>query len=59
MYNVAIHEFMAEIAWLESDSALRRRVLCHDVLNTLEPELSYIVGVDGQNLNVTQLYMES
>ena len=58
MYSIALHEFMAEIAWLESNSALGRRVLCDDVLKRLEPELTYFVGRNGQNINVMQLYMD-
>jgi len=59
IYNIALREFMAEIAWLESDAALGRRVICDDVLKKLEPELTYLVGLDGQKVNVTQLYMEA
>ena len=41
IYNIALRQFMGEIAWLESKAALGRRVLCDDVLKPLEPELSY------------------
>jgi len=56
LYIIALRNFMAEIAWLESSSELGRRVLCYDKLKRLEPELSYIHEHDGQNLNITQLY---
>lgn len=61
IYIIALRGFLAEIAWLESSSALGRRVLCSDKLKRLEPELSYIVWQNGQqqqSLNITQLYHE-
>ncbi|KAL9184506.1 hypothetical protein ACHAXT_012476 [Thalassiosira profunda] len=48
LYKLALGEFMAKIAWLESD--LGRRVLCDDVLDRWEPELAYM------NVSVTELY---
>ena len=50
LYKLALGEFMAKIAWLESDAALGRRVLCDDVLDRWEPELAYM------NVSVTELY---
>jgi len=48
---------MAEIALLESDAALAlgKRVLCDNVLERWEAELSYI-HMYGKNLSITQLY---
>jgi hypothetical protein len=60
IYNVALHQFMTEIAWLESKAALGRRVLCNDVLKKLEPELSYLpLATDGQGTNITRIYLEA
>eukprot|EP00986_Skeletonema_menzelii_P006891 scaffold2615_cov151-Skeletonema_menzelii.AAC.4 len=59
IYNVALRQFMEEIAWLESKAALGRRVLCDDVLKHLEPELSYLPSADGKGTNVTKIYMEA
>ena len=59
IYSIALPQFMAEIAWLESEDALGRRVLCDGVLEPLEPELSYLPTVDGQKTNVTQLYLQA
>ena len=59
IYNIALRQFMEEIAWLESKAALGRRVLCDDVLKPLEPELSYLPAADGRETNVTQLYLEA
>ena len=59
IYNIALRQFLAEIAWLESKAALRRRVLCDDVLRKLEPELSYLPAADGQATNVTRIYLEA
>ena len=59
IYNIALHQFLAEIAWLESKAALGRRVLCDDVLRKLEPELSYLPAADGQATNVTRIYLEA
>ena len=47
---------MTEMAWLESDDALGRRVVCDDVLKKWEPELAYL---DDGRLNVTQLYQDA
>ncbi len=58
IYNIALRHFMKEIAWLESNAALGRRVLCDDVLKLLEPELSYLPSADGQETNVTKIYLE-
>ncbi|KAL7426037.1 hypothetical protein ACHAXM_000281 [Skeletonema potamos] len=59
IYNVALHQFIEEIAWLESKAALGRRVLCDDVLRSLQPELSYLPTADGRGTNVTKLYLEA
>jgi hypothetical protein len=56
IYMNALKNFMAEMAWLESDDALGRRVVCDDVLKKWEPELAYL---DGGHLNVTQLYQDA
>jgi hypothetical protein len=56
IYTTALRNFMAEMAWLESDSALGRRVLCPIVLERWEPELAYL---DGGTFNVTQLYQDA
>ena len=45
---------MDEIAWLESESALGRRVMCGDTLRRVGPELSYL---DGGDFNVTKVYL--
>jgi hypothetical protein len=59
IYNVALHQFIEEIAWLESKAALGRRVLCDDFLRSLQPELSYLPAADGRGTNVTKLYLEA
>lgn len=59
IYNIALRQFLKEIAWLETKAALGRRVLCDDVLKTLEPELSYLPSADGQGTNVTKIYLEA
>jgi hypothetical protein len=56
IYVNALKNFMTEMAWLESDDALGRRVVCDDVLKKWEPELAYL---DGGHLNVTQLYHDA
>lgn len=53
IYIIALKEFISEIAWLESNSALGRRVLCDDVLEKKEPELAYL------DLNVERLYLDA
>lgn len=53
IYLNALKHFMDEMAWLESDNALGRRVVCDDVLKKWEPELSYL---NGGHFNVSQLY---
>mmetsp|Transcript_29582 Transcript_29582/g.62843 ORF Transcript_29582/g.62843 Transcript_29582/m.62843 type:complete len:413 (-) Transcript_29582:1406-2644(-) len=50
IYITALKDFIARIAWLESKSALGRRVLCDSILEKWEPELAYL------NLSVTELY---
>ena len=47
---------MDEMAWLESDNALGRRVVCDDVLEKWEPELAYL---DAGRFNVTQIYSDA
>ena len=42
VYKVALLQFLKEIAWLESDIALGRQVLCTEKLEEIEPELSYL-----------------
>ena len=59
IYIIALHQFMEEIAWLESKAALGRRVLCDDVLRLLQPELSYLPAADGQGTNLTKFYLEA
>lgn len=48
LYVEALHQFIKEIVWLESE--LGRQVLCRDVLEEREPELAYL------NVSVTDLY---
>ena len=50
VYTLALGEYIAKIAWLESGAALGRRVLCNDVLEKWEPEFSYL------NVSVKELY---
>ena len=57
IYTAAIRNFIGEMAWLESDAALGRRVLCPDVLERWEPELAYLD--DGGIFNITQLYQDT
>jgi hypothetical protein len=56
IYVNALKHFMDEMAWLESDNALGRRVVCGDVLEKWEPELAYL---DGGRFNVTQMYRDA
>ena len=56
IYTAALRNFIGEMAWLESDAALGRRVLCPDVLERWEPELAYL---DGGTFNITQLYQDA
>jgi hypothetical protein len=42
VYIVALLQFLQEIAWLESESELGRRVLCQPTLDKFEAELSYL-----------------
>jgi hypothetical protein len=42
VYTVALLQFLREIAWLESESELGRRVLCQSALDKFEHELSYL-----------------
>ncbi|KAL7454800.1 hypothetical protein ACHAWC_006411 [Mediolabrus comicus] len=57
IYRTALRNFIGEMAWLESDASLGRRVLCPDVLERWEPELAYL---DGKGtFNVTQLYQDA
>jgi len=56
IYVNALKNFMDEVAWLESDDALGRRVVCDNVLKKWEPELAYL---DGGYFNVTQLYHDA
>lgn len=56
IYANALKHFMDEMAWLESDNALGRRVVCDDVLEKWEPELAYL---DGGRFNVTQMYRDA
>ncbi len=56
IYVNALKHFMDEIAWLESDNALGRRVVCDDVLEKWEPELAYL---DNGRFNVTQMYRDA
>lgn len=50
VYKVALLQFLREIAWLESENELGRRVLCQSSLDKLEDELSYL------DLNITEEY---
>ncbi len=56
IYVNALKHFMDEMAWLESDDALGRRVVCDDVLKKWEPELAYL---DSGRFNVTQMYKDA
>ncbi len=56
IYTTALRNFIGEMAWLESDAALGRRVICPDVLERWEPELAYL---DGGTFNITQLYQDA
>ena len=53
LYLLALKQILVEIAWLESDQGLGRRVLCNDALEKLEPELLYL------NVNILQLYEDA
>lgn len=53
IYVMALRQFMDEVAWLESEHALGRRVLCDESLERMRGELAYLAG--GQ-LNVTDMY---
>ena len=61
IYVNALKHFMIEMAWLESDNALGRRVVCDDVLKKWEPELAYLeAGRFNQGrFNVTQIYRDA
>jgi len=50
LFKVALGQFMKEIAWLESDLALGRRILCEPALENVEEELLYL------GVNVTDMY---
>ncbi len=56
IYVNALKHFMDEMAWLESDNALGRRVVCDDVLKKWEPELAYL---EAGRFNVTQIYRDA
>lgn len=56
IYVNALKHFMDEMAWLESDDALGRRIVCDDVLKMWEPELAYL---DSGRFSVTQLYQDA
>lgn len=59
VYALALRQFLAEVAWLESAAALGRRVLCDAALRRLEPELRYLPAAGGRGTNVTALYWEA
>lgn len=50
LFKVALGQFMNEIAGLESDLALGRRVLCGPALENVEEKLFY-VGVSVTDMN--------
>ena len=56
IYVNALKHFMNEMAWLESDDALGRRVVCDDALEKWERELAYL---DGGSFSVIQLYRDA
>ena len=56
IYVNALKHFMGEMAWLESDNALGRRVVCDGVLEKWEPELAYL---DNGRFNVRQMYRDA
>ena len=56
IYVHALRNFMDEMAWLESDDALGRRVVCDDALEKWEMELAYL---DDGNFSVTELYRDA
>ena len=56
IYVNALKQFMDEMAWLESDNALGRRVVCDEVLKKWEPELAYL---EASRFNVTQIYRDA
>ena len=56
IYLNALNHFMDEVAWLESDNALGRRVVCDNVLKKWESELAYL---DSGHFNVTQVYRDA
>lgn len=56
IYVNALKQFMNEMAWLESNDALGRRVVCDDALEKWERELAYL---DGGGFSVTQLYRDA
>ena len=56
IYVNALNNFMDEMAWLESDDGLGRRVVCDNVLKKWESELAYL---GCGRFNVTQLYHDA
>lgn len=54
IYIMALRGFMADIAWLESTSALGRRVLCDSSLDRLQSELAYL---ERDKFSVTGVYL--
>lgn len=56
VYIIALEDYMNEIAWLESKSALGKRVLCDNALKKVEPELAYL---SGGRFNVTAVYYDA
>ncbi len=49
IYTAALRNFIGEMAWLESDAALGRRVLCPNILERWELDLPVIVHIQGHS----------
>ena len=56
VYVQALQNFMDEMAWLESDAVLGRRVVCDGALEKWEMELAYL---DDGRFSVTELYRDA
>jgi len=55
-YREALAQFLREIAWLESDGQLGRRVLCDDALERWGPELRYLEGPGAKADGLAKAY---
>lgn len=60
VYKVALLEFLREIVWLESHDALGRRIICENVLEKMDSELSYLnMSIIHQYHLLQQQYVEN